>query len=81
MVKNDCIAVCIRVLGSWLFTMAVKRLVRRFKMRDRLICGASGLVGFGGGGGGGAWPVVAAAYERDWGFIVVVGGGGGGVKD
>jgi len=58
--------------------MAVKRLVRRFKMRDRLICGASGLVGF---GGGGAWPVVAAAYERVWGFNVVVGGGGGGVKD
>jgi hypothetical protein len=44
---------------SWLFIMALKRLVGMFKMVVRYICGVVVFCG------GGVMPVVAAAYDRD----------------
>jgi len=47
--------VSIIVLGSWLVARAVSRLVKRFRIRDRSICGAWVV------GEGGAAPAVAVA--------------------
>lgn len=70
MVRNALMVVSMRDLGSWLVAKAVSRLVRRFRIRDRLICGAWGM------GEGGAVPAVAIAYDR---VGLGAGGGGGGV--
>ncbi|KAL4148925.1 hypothetical protein QTP88_003063 [Uroleucon formosanum] len=40
MVRNAFMVVSISDLGSWLVAKAVSRLVRRFRIRDRLICGS-----------------------------------------